>query len=123
MDATVELGPFAAEDAPAATTEPAPTTDEEWTLARRRCLDLVRDRDACCKVVVAAGHLARAYDALFEDVARRAPELPVFLAPATPVRGVEAPPFEHLVEVAEHARDLALDVRVLPQVHRAMGIA
>lgn len=103
--------------------EAAPVTAADWQLARRRCLDLVKDVSACAKVVVRGGTEPRAYDELFEDVARRAPELPVFIAPATPIRGVEAPSYEHLVEVTEQARDLQLDVRVLPQVHRAMGIA
>ena len=122
MDAPVELRPLGDEDAPSATTEPAPVSEADWTLARRRCLDLVADRDACAKVVVSDGHPARTWEPLFEDVARRAPELPVFVTPATPVRDVRAPSMERLVEVVEHARDLDLDVRVLPQVHRAMGM-
>ncbi|MGK0483880.1 MAG: organic radical activating enzyme, partial [Planctomycetota bacterium] len=63
------------------------------------------------------------YDELFEDVARRAPDCPVFIAPATPMGGVSAPEFQDLVTVVENARDLGLDVRVLPQVHRMLGIA
>ena len=129
MDAPVEFEGIVeftggdSEGRPSATSERAPTCVEEWTLTRRRCLDLVADLDACVKVVVVAGHDSRDYDSLFEDVARRAPELPVFIAPATAVSGVEAPGLQHLIDVVEHARDLDLDVRVLPQVHRAMGIA
>ncbi|MEM9801641.1 MAG: hypothetical protein AAGA20_15045, partial [Planctomycetota bacterium] len=123
MDAPVELAQSEGDDAPVATTEAAPVDAEEWTLARRRSLDLVRDRDACAKVVVAAGREGRAYEPLFEDVARRAPDLPVFIAPATPVRDVDAPSLDLLVDVVERARDLGLDVRVLPQIHRALGIA
>lgn len=123
MGEPVELD--VADDAPGRPTgEAAPRTPEDWQLARRRCLDLVRDVDACAKIVVTADRAPRDYDPLLEDVARRAPELTVFLAPATPAGEVEeAPGAEHLVEVAEAARDLGLDVRVLPQVHRAMGIA
>jgi organic radical activating enzyme len=36
--------------------------------------------------------------------------------------GVSAPTTTELVDVAERARDLDLDVRVVPQVHRALGI-
>jgi organic radical activating enzyme len=104
-------------------TEAAPRTSEEWAMARRRSLDLIRDHDACVKVVVSGGQSPRAYDELFEDVARRAPECPVFIAPATPIGGVSAPQFQDLVTVVENARDLGLDVRVLPQVHRMLGIA
>ncbi len=103
--------------------EAAPRTPEEWAMARRRSLDLIRDHDACVKVVVSGGHSPRAYDELFEDVARRAPDCPVFIAPATPMGGVSAPQFQDLVMVVENARDLGLDVRVLPQVHRMLGIA
>lgn len=110
-------------DAPPPTSERAPTSSDEWALARRRCLDLVRDRDACAKVVVSGDRPARDYAELFEDVARRAPELPVFVMPVTPLAGVPAPELAQLVEVVEEARDLDLDVRVVPQVHRAMGIA
>lgn len=103
--------------------EPAPRTVEDWAMARRRCLDLIQDHDACVKVVVSGGTPARAYDELFEDVARRAPQCPVFIAPATPMGGVSAPEFQDLITVVENARDLGLDVRVLPQVHRMLGIA
>ncbi|MFT6110373.1 MAG: organic radical activating enzyme [Planctomycetota bacterium] len=103
--------------------EPAPRTSDDWAMARRRCLDLIQDHDACVKVVVSGGKPVREYDELFEDVARRAPDCPVFIAPATPMGGVSAPEFQDLVTVVENARDLGLDVRVLPQVHRMLGIA
>ena len=112
-----------AEGEPAPIDEAAPVTAEDWRMARRRCLDLLQDRDACAKVVVTADRDPRDYDELFEDVARRAADLPVFVAPVTPVGDCAAPSFDHLVEVVEHARELDLDVRVLPQMHRAMGIA
>ncbi|QDV08229.1 7-carboxy-7-deazaguanine synthase [Planctomycetes bacterium Poly30] len=110
-------------DVLAPTTETAPRTREDWAMARRRCLDLIQDHDACVKVVVSGGKPPREYDELFEDVARRAPNCPVFIAPATPIGGVRAPEFQDLVTVVENARDLGLDVRVLPQVHRMLGIA
>lgn len=121
MGAPVELQSRDGE--PESIDEPAPVTPEDWRMARRRCLDLLQDRDACAKVVVTADREPRDYDELFEDVARRAASLPVFIAPVTPMGGCEAPTLDHLVEVVEHARELELDIRVLPQVHRAMGIA
>jgi 7-carboxy-7-deazaguanine synthase len=110
------------DDVHAPTSEPAPRTVEEWTLARRRALQLVRDHDACAKVVVAGGRAPLDFEPLFEDVARVAPQLPVYLAPATPMRGIEAPDLEVLVEVAELARELGLATRILPQVHRLLRI-
>ncbi|MDG1051597.1 MAG: 7-carboxy-7-deazaguanine synthase QueE [Planctomycetota bacterium] len=121
MGEPVELQ--SADGEPASIDEPAPATADDWRMARRRCLDLLQDRDACAKVVVSADRESRDYDELFEDVARRAPGLPVFIAPVTPIGGCVAPPLDQLIEVVEHARELDLDVRVLPQVHRAMGIA
>lgn len=126
MDPPVELErtpPRDEDDPPMPVGESAPRTDDDWRMARRRCLDLVRDVSACAKVVVQGGRGPRDYDELFEDLARRAPAVPLFLAPATPVAGCEAPALDLLVEVTERARELELDVRVLPQVHRAMGIA
>lgn len=131
MDEPVEIAPTSLGDhdrgdggaALAPTSEEAPRTADEWTLARRRCLDLIKEHDACVKVVVADGRDVRDYDPLFDDIARRAPETPVFIAPATPMGGVEAPGIDLVTDVAERARDLDLDVRVLPQVHRFMGIA
>ena len=79
--------------------------------------------DACAKIVITADRDPRDYDPLFEDVARKAPDLILYLTPATPAGEVKsAPSHAHTVEIAEHARDSGLNVRVLPQMHRALGI-
>lgn len=104
------------------TTEPAPRDAAEWTLARRRALQLVADHDACAKIVVAGGRAPLDYEPLLEDVARIAPRLPVYFAPATPVNGVAAPTMDTLIEVVELARELNLATRVVPQVHRLLRI-
>ncbi|MEZ6016482.1 MAG: 7-carboxy-7-deazaguanine synthase QueE [Planctomycetota bacterium] len=125
MGAPVELDPAAilpAADHQPPTTEPAPRDAADWTVARRRALVLVADHDACVKVVVAGARTPRDFEPLLEDVARLAPKLPLFLAPATPMHGVEAPEFDTVIEVAELARELGLMTRVLPQVHRLLRI-
>jgi 7-carboxy-7-deazaguanine synthase len=123
MGAPVELGPHVAgPDIQPPTSEPAPRDAEEWALARRRALQLLAGHDACAKVVVAAGRAPRDFEPLFEDVARLAPKLPVYLSPATPMHGVEAPALDDLVEVVELARELGLTTRVVPQVHRFLRI-
>lgn len=104
------------------TSEPAPRDEAEWTLARRRALQLVAGRDACAKVVVAGGRAPRDFEPLFEDVARIAPKLPVILAPATPIGEVAAPEMDDVTDVLELARELGLVTRVLPQVHRLLRI-
>lgn len=102
--------------------EPSPSTDAQWQRARRAFLKSICGRDACCKVVVAGGHPVDAYSALFEDVSECAPELPVFLQPATKVRGAGAPTREEVAELAASLEGSGLYVRVLGQLHRAWSL-
>lgn len=102
--------------------ELAPKNELEWTRARRHSLELCAERDAAAKIVVAGGRDRRDFAPLIEDHARLAPEVPLFLQPATPMGGVAAPSVELLTDLAEEARDLDLDVRVVPQLHRALRI-
>lgn len=114
LDAPVEL--------PEVGAEPAPRDAAEWRQARRAALAVVRGLDACGKVVLTAetspGELARCLD----EVEELAPELPVVLAPATPVGGVRAPDRAALERAVELALERGLRARVLPQVHRALGL-
>jgi len=102
--------------------EAAPTDEASWTVARRACLTLVSGRDAAAKVVVAGGRHRRDFAPLLEDLARLAPDVPLYLQPATPVGEVTAPGVDLLTDLAEDARDLELAVRVLPQVHRFLRV-
>lgn len=102
--------------------ERAPLDDEEWRRSRRAALALVVGRDACAKVIVAGGREAHEFRPLLEDVAELADTLPLFIQPVTPVNGVQAPDIEQVCEVAEEAAELGLPVRVLPQIHRLLGI-
>lgn len=99
--------------------EPSPSTDAQWQRARRSFLESISGRDACCKLVVAGGHPPEAYSGLFEDVSECAPELPLFVQPATPVRGAGAPSREEVAELAASAEEMGLRVSVLGQLHRA----
>jgi organic radical activating enzyme len=109
-------------DAGAFGDEPVPRDEAGWTRARRAALARVRGRDACGKLVVVGGGDAAAFEPLLDDVVRLAPGLPVFVQPATPVNGVLAPHPELVLEVTEAAREAGLAVRVVPQLHRVMGI-
>ena len=100
----------------------APGSVAEWTAARRASLTLCRERDAATKLIVAGGRRRGDYAPLLEDQARLAPRLPLFLQPVTPRRGIASPEVEQLTELAEDARDLGLDVRVLPQIHRFLRV-
>ncbi len=106
-----------------------PTSEAEWAHARRRVLALLHeraatfpDKDACVKIVVAGGRAPRAFEPLLDDVMRIAPDVPVYLQPATPIGRVDAPAPDVLLELAELALDRELLVRVVPQVHRALRL-
>lgn len=123
MDAPVELsgsGERAARDAKAG--ERSPRDAKEWARARAAVLELVRGRDACAKIIVAGGHSPARFTPLFADVAEIAPELPVFLQPVTPCGGVAAPTRAELETLVGRALEHGLSVRVVPQVHRALGV-
>ena len=65
---------------------------------------------------------AEEFTPLLEDVRRLAPDLPLFIQPATPMGAATAPEPELITELLEAARDRHLRVRVLPQIHRALRI-
>ena len=98
-----------------------PESAEQWAAARRASLELVRGRDAASKLVLTgASDLGEAARAL-EEVAEHAPECPVFLQPATPFAGAQAPSVALVAELREYALSLELTVRVLPQLHPLFG--
>jgi len=112
-------------DAPfelAGASEPAPRDSAEWAVARARTLELVRGRDAAAKLIVAGGRVPADYRALLDDVASIAPELPLYVQPVTPVNGVAAPAPELLLALVEAALERGLAARVVPQIHRALGL-
>lgn len=102
--------------------EPSPHGAAEWAEARAECLRLVRDRDACAKLIVAGGRRPEQFEPLLESVAEHAPQVPLFIQPVSPVRGETAPDFELLTRVVECARRHGLSVRVVPQTHKALGL-
>jgi organic radical activating enzyme len=122
LDAPAALAPpGGVEDAPRRF-ERSPRSAEEWREARARDLRLVRGRDAAAKLVVAGGRRAEDYEELLDDLARLAPELPLYVQPVTPVGAVAAPSPAALDELVELARELGLAARVVPQLHRLMGM-
>jgi 7-carboxy-7-deazaguanine synthase len=104
------------------TSEPAPRTRAEWRAARAACLALVAGRDACAKIVVSGERSIDDLGPLLDEVERAAPGLAVYLQPATPIGRTTAPEAETLVRLAEMARDRDLAVRVVPQMHRVLGL-
>lgn len=105
-----------------ATDERAPRDADEWARARERCLRLLAGRDAAAKLIVAGGRDVDDYEELVLDLARLARGLPLIVQPVTPMHGVRAAAPELVEGVLELAREHGLAVRVLPQVHRALGV-
>ena len=102
---------------------PVPADEVEWTEARARNLVLLRGRDACGKILLRGGLAPEAYLPLLDDVADLNRGLALFLQPVTPVRGVEAPTPSLLDAVVAMGEERELDLRVVPQIHRGLGLA
>jgi len=121
LDAPVELdGALGAEFDGAR--ERVPSDARTFAAVRAEVLRLVRGRDACGKLIVAGGRAAAEFEPILADVLACAPELPLVLQPVTPLNGVRAPTPAVLGELCEAARERGLSVRVLPQIHRQLGI-
>jgi pyruvate-formate lyase-activating enzyme len=85
---------------------------------------VARERlDACVKIVITPAVSEAELEAALARLQALAPELPVFLQPVTPDRLVPAAPSAERMEAfARLARARGLAVRVLPQVHKLLGI-
>lgn len=102
--------------------EPAPRTAPQWRECRRKVLGLIAERDACAKLVVSAGHGQGAFEEILLDHAELAPNLPLFLQPATPTRGVQGPEESLVQALLARAQELELETRVVPQLHVQLGL-
>jgi organic radical activating enzyme len=120
LDEPVEVGEVPGGPAPVA--ERAPRTRAEWCSAREACLGVVAGRDAAAKIVVSGERSPDEIAPLLDVVEARAPGIAVILQPATPMGGATAPSAETIASLVEMARDRDLAVRVVPQVHRALGL-
>lgn len=122
LDPPVPLEPAPGLDTGSAPREPDPVTAGDWRRARRASLALVAERDAAIKLVVAGDAALERYDELLADVAELAPALPFVLQPVTARSGISPASAERLVALAERARARGLRPRVVPQVHRQLGL-
>jgi len=103
---------------------PPPTTISDWDALRLGQLELLasRARSACVKLVVSPGTDPEDFATLLGDLARIAPELPLFVAPASPRDGSPSLSLDSLDGVVAAALDAGLEPRVLYQMHRALGV-
>ncbi len=102
--------------------EPHPRTGADWADVRARVLPLVAGRDACGKLVLATARGPEDFAPILDDVARLAPELPLMVQPVTPVNGVAAPSRAEIEVLVDACLARSLRCRVVPQVHRALGL-
>jgi organic radical activating enzyme len=102
--------------------EAPPQSAVELARARQACLRLVAERDACAKLIVTEGSDPREAEAALAEVAEIAPALPLFLQPATPFLQASAPAPALLERLLDEALDLGLRPRLLPQIHRLLGL-
>lgn len=117
-----DLDPPEPQAPPGAWDEPTPADEVQWETARRRSLALVRGRDACAKLIVAGGAPLARFLPLLDDMAMIVPELPLVIQPVTPMGGVSAPDRALLESLVDEALARELGVRVVPQVHRVLGL-
>jgi 7-carboxy-7-deazaguanine synthase len=102
--------------------EAPPQDAAELARARQACLRLVSGRDACAKLVLSAESDPQEAEAALAEVAEMAPDLPLFIQPATPFLKAGAPPPELVERILDESLDLGLRPRLLPQMHRLLGL-
>jgi len=101
-----------------------PRTKDDWDALRAGQLALLSERatSACAKLVVTPGTAPEDFQGILSDLARLAPALPLFIAPASPRGDHPVGSLESLGGVVTAALDLGLEPRVLYQMHRALGV-
>ncbi|MHC4376132.1 MAG: 7-carboxy-7-deazaguanine synthase QueE [Planctomycetota bacterium] len=108
--------------------EPTPALADELRAARRACLNLLARRDpaegatACAKLVVTERTSELEAVEALDDVAELAPELTVFVQPATATARTSAPGSELVEALVEAALERRLATRSLPQIHPLLGL-
>ena len=97
---------------------------ESFEAAHRRFLRIARRApETVVKVVVTPSSTEDEIDAAFAAVSELHPSAVVVLQPVTPCGGVDAaPPAARLLALAGRAAERGLDVRVIPQTHKQLGV-
>lgn len=76
----------------------------------------------CVKLVVVPEATPESFQPLLDDVRRLAHAVPVYIAPASPRHDAPFTELQALDRVASLALELGLEPRILPQMHRALGV-
>jgi organic radical activating enzyme len=111
---------------------PLPTTTSDWDAIRPRQLQLATEHQnrggtVSIKLVItdsSASEKSEGFEPILQDLERLAPNLPLYLAPASPrdPRAAFDPKIlAGLDQLVRAALEHGLSPRVLPQMHRALG--
>lgn len=98
------------------------TREEPQWETNRRFLRTARRKPVWVKVVVAAGTTPEEIRAAASVVASVNPGIPMIIQPVTPNESVKACSGPLLIALHEEARKLLHTVRVIPQMHKIIGI-
>ncbi len=111
---------FGGPDVPSS--EPVPTSAAEWSEVRREVLGIVRERDACAKLVLTAQSSLDEVECVANDLLQFAPDLPVYVQPASRFGSSEVPSAARVLQSVEIMLERNLTCRVVPQVHRHLNL-
>lgn len=100
---------------------PSPSTESAWSDIRCRNLALLCGHDAALKLILTEDTPEAQWCAALEEIGELAPDLPVYIQPATPFARAKAPLPESVALARETALGLGLRTRVLPQLHPTFG--
>lgn len=112
----------APEELAGVTDELAPVDADDWREVRRHALGLIAGRDACGKLILAAGRTPADFAPLLDDVGDLAADLPLVIQPVSPINGVAAPGRAELEALVDDVLARGFALRVLPQVHRTLRL-
>lgn len=90
--------------------------------ARREFLRLAQYKRAFVKIVLTDAATEEELDEVYAQIAAVDPACPVFLQPVTPVRGIQPPGGIDLIRFRALAMKHLRDVRIMPQIHKLLGL-
>jgi organic radical activating enzyme len=90
--------------------------------AYKETLNVLRDKELFCKIVVAGGIDLEEYERAVKIIAEVDSGIPMVIQPATPAGESIPPKPELILDLAASAAPLLEDVRVIPQCHLLLGL-
>jgi organic radical activating enzyme len=96
----------------------------DFRAAHRSCVEMAvaAGRTVDVKIVLTSDLVPESYTRALEDLAPWRGEILLVLQPATPFGGVQPAPWPELRTCLHRALEAGFEARLLPQVHRSMGL-